>query len=343
MKHYLTLLVALVSSSMATTMFAQTAKTEAPKIGAEIRMLYNNLSGDSYLNPVSSFDLRNIRPYFKGSLLDGHFKYQLVLTYDKNSTDIGVLDLVGDYQVSEALGIRFGQFKVPFDRQFMTATTATQFAELAVGDLKPLSRDRGVDVHGNLFNAKLTYNVGLYNGAGIEKKYVAKNKDGKDDQQHVYAARVTLNPQGEYGYKLALPGQTQAFKSTLGFGVATGQKNATTDLMSYCFDVASHFKGFSGLVEYQHLELKTSVKETTTGLTAQGGYFITAKLEPAVCYATKKIKNGVTTTELTTGVNYYLAENNAKIQLNYTRLVNKLSASEKMEDNLVLCLFQFIF
>jgi len=323
---------------------ADTSKSTTSNVGAVVRILYSNLRGDAYNNPVSSFDLQHVRPLWKGTLLDGKLEYKLLLGLDKNFKSAQVLDAIGDYKISKAVGLRFGQYKVPFDRQFLTSFTATQFIESGVGSLKPFKRDRGVSVQGRIDKILLGYAVGVFNGTAITTRYNAKNEAGKDAQKHLFAGRITLDPQGDYGYKLALPGKAEKLKTTLGFGLATGQiNNDTTDVTAFCVDVAGRVKGFTTLVEYQNLQIKVQEKVSTTGLTAQAGYFLNKQLETLGRYSTKKVKGGASKGEITFGVNYYFDDNNAKLQLNYSRLENISTSNVKTKDNQILLLYQLIF
>lgn len=317
---------------------------EAPKAGAAIRFVYSNLSGDSYPNPTSSFDLRHVRPTWSGDLLAGKLTYKLMLGFDKNFQKSQVLDAYGEYQVVKGLNVRFGQYKVPFDRQFLTPYTATQFAELGVGDLKPFERDRGVTLRGAFSKGLLAYDVGVFNGNSISTNYNSKNKNGQDKQGHLYSGRFSVNPQGDYGYKLALPGKVKEFKSTLGFACAAGQvNNDTTDVFAYCVDLAARGKGFTSLVEYQNHESKTSTKLKTSGITVESGYFITNKFETMGRYSAKKVKNGNETTEMTFGLNYYFSDNDAKLVFNVCHFSDKLISGLKKADNRIYLLYQLVF
>lgn len=320
-------------------------KAEAPEIGALVRIQYNNLRGDSYPYQVSSFDISSIRPYWNGALIDNKLKYKLVLAFEKNSSDIMVLDAYGDYEISKAVNIRFGQYKVPFDRQYLTPTEAMPFIELGAGALKLFKRDRGITIRGKLTKAILTYDLGFFNGTGLTTDFNAKNTLGENKQQHLVTGRVTINPQGEYGYKLALPGEADKLKTSAGFAFATGQKdNDSTDVVAYCFDVAIRTKGVTAMFEYQNEDLEDPRKKTTTsGMTTKAGYFFRPDLEVLGRYSSKKINNNFTTTEMTFGVNYYVATNNAKIQLNYTRVENETTAANKTVDHLIKVLYQILF
>ncbi|MBN2090972.1 hypothetical protein JW964_15270 [candidate division KSB1 bacterium] len=323
--------------------FLDELKADGPKVGAAIRFVYSNLSGDSYDNRISSFDLRHVRPTWSGDLMDGKLKCKVVLGFDKNFQKPQVVDAFGEYQVAKGLNIRFGQYKVPFDRQFLTPFWATQFVELGTGDLKPFERDRGVTVRGDFSKGLLAYDVGIFNGNGTTTNYNSKNKNGNDKQGHLYSGRVSINPQGNYGYNLALPGKVNEFKSTIGFACAAGQMNDDTeDVLAYSVDVAARGKGFTSLFEYQNHELKTAAKNKISGYTLEAGYFFTNKLESVGRFSDKKVKNGIQTTEMTVGLNYYFDENNAKLQFNVCHFTNKSTSAVKNADNRIYLLYQIV-
>jgi len=318
---------------------------DPPKVGAIVRVLYSNLGGDSYDNGVSSFDIHHARPYFKGKMDEGKLEYKLMFGFDKDFTSINVLDAFGNYKLCKGASIRFGQFKAPFDRQFLTPLTALQFVNRGVGGLKSFNRDRGVSIHGAFSKLFVTYDVGVFNGTGINKSFNSKNKSGKDEKQHLVTGRITINPQGVYGYRLALPGKADKLKTSFGFGFATGQvSNDSTDVFAYSCDFAACAKGFTTLFEYQSKQVDDPVKETTTtGITGQLGYFFRPKHEVVARYSDKKVKDGTQTTGLTFGVTHYFEGNNAKCQLNYTMSTVKPVSGDELGDNKIYFLYQMVF
>ncbi|MBN1352514.1 hypothetical protein JXJ21_24155 [candidate division KSB1 bacterium] len=325
-------------------MVTSNLRAEGTSAGATVRILYSNLGGDSYPNQISSFDMLHVRPHWKGSFLEDNLKYKLLLGFDKNFKNAVVLDAYGDYKIFDFMSIRFGQYKVPFDRQFLTALSAMQFINRGTGGLKPFQRDRGATIRGRIAKAFLGYDFGVFNGTKMSTDFNAKNNSGKDTQKHLFAGRVSFDPQGEYGYKLALPGKADELKTTVGFGFAGGQINDdTTDVAAFCFDIAGRMQGITTMFEYQNTRIKNPVKTTTTGITAQAGYFVLNELEPVARYSTKKIKDGDTVNEMTFGVNYYFVGNNAKLQINYTRLESEAPNSAKSADNEIFLLYQLVF
>ena len=84
------------------------------------------------------------------------------------------------------IGLRGGQFKVPFSLEELTSDLFIDTIERSmVNELAP-SRDMGVMLQGQLFDRVLGYSVGLFNGSGINTQ---DNNDEKD-----VAVRVTLAP-----------------------------------------------------------------------------------------------------------------------------------------------------
>ncbi len=317
MRKWLFLLSVSLAFSAGITYSQRSANSS--NAGAQVRFQYSKLKGDSYPCQVSSFDLTHIRPYYKGNLLEGKLTYNLLLLFDANATKVGILDAEANYMISKWLQIKFGQFKAPFDRQFLIALTGMQFVDRAIGGLKVLNRDRGATLRLNSKNDFLVGHLGVFNGNGMKTSYLAKNNAGKDDQRHLYTSRLTINPQGEFGNQMALPGKSQAFKTSVGLGYTRGQQTDTTDVVAWSADIVARQRGVVSLVEYQKKVQKTTRKQTTTGLTAQLGYFVHPKIELALRYSRMRIAGISERREITLGTNFYFAGNSSKLQVNYTR------------------------
>jgi len=84
-------------------------------------------------------------------------------------------------------------------------------------------------------------------------------------------------------------------------------------------------------------------KLQTSGITVEGGYFFTNKLETMGRFSDKKVKNGNQTTEMTFGVNYYFDDNNAKLQFNVCHFTDKSTSAVKKADNRIYLLYQIVF
>ncbi len=91
-----------------------------------------------------------------------------------------------DLNFLPAIGLRGGQFKVPFSMEELTSDLFIDTIERSmVNELVP-SRDQGIMLQGHLFDRILGYNVGVFNGSGINAS------DGNNEKD--VAARLTLAP-----------------------------------------------------------------------------------------------------------------------------------------------------
>jgi len=110
--------------------------------------------------PVARFIL-------EGSLLDE--KLHLFVQPELAGTrDDELLDLFAEWHFDEALRVRAGQFRTPFSRAFITALASQQLTERGlVVDQFSIGRDTGVMASGELASGLLHYDLGLFNGAGI--------------------------------------------------------------------------------------------------------------------------------------------------------------------------------
>ncbi len=84
----------------------------------------------------------------------------------------------------------FGQYKVPFGRQQMTSSGNQQFVDRSlVSDEYLRGRDIGVSVQGAVWNNKIEYRAGMFNGNGL-------NRPSNDNDKFQYNARLMWQPNG---------------------------------------------------------------------------------------------------------------------------------------------------
>lgn len=94
-----------------------------------------------------------------------------------------LLDVLVDLRLTDQIGLRFGQFKVPFSLENLTSSAdldtinRSQTVELLCPgrDSKSKGRDIGIALTGRL--SKLEYALGVFNGSGINKTDDNKHKD----------------------------------------------------------------------------------------------------------------------------------------------------------------------
>lgn len=103
----------------------------------------------------------------QGSVLDERlfFFFQPELS---GTRDDELLDLFVEWVVDERLRLRAGQFRTPFSRAFITPLTNLQLTERGfVVDEFAVGRDTGVMASGSLASGRFAYDLGIFNGAGI--------------------------------------------------------------------------------------------------------------------------------------------------------------------------------
>ena len=149
---------------------------------------------------TNGFNLRLVRMALEGRAHDDfYWKVQMQIngnTYDpdKSSTDIRLVDLFGEWQKYEFFKVKAGQFKRPFTFEnpmhpitqgFMSySQNVSKLAGFAdrTGEHASNGRDIGVQLQGDFLkngNGRnlLHYQVGIFNGEGINQK----DKDNRKD------------------------------------------------------------------------------------------------------------------------------------------------------------------
>ncbi len=89
-----------------------------------------------------------------------------------------------------AVNLRIGQMKVPFSTQWLTLDNQLNFIERASAEPVYPFFDRGLMLWGNLADATLSYQLGVYNGNGVD---VEGGKGDIDDHKDL-AARLFYQP-----------------------------------------------------------------------------------------------------------------------------------------------------
>ena len=148
----------------------------------------------------NAFNLRLVRLALEGrAYKDFYWKTQMQIngnTYDpdKSKTDIRLVDLFGEWQKYEFFKVKAGQFKRPFTFEnpmhpitqgFMSySQNVTKLAGFSdrTGEQGSNGRDIGVQVQGDFLNSAsgrklLHYQVGVFNGEGINQKDRDNRKD----------------------------------------------------------------------------------------------------------------------------------------------------------------------
>lgn len=154
---------------------------------------------------TSAFHLRRARMTMQGDVFKGQkgakASYRLQIDFCRTPV---IVDLWAKYQPVNQFGVQVGQFKLPISientdynatkLEFVNYAQAVQrLARLGSGDMTGISstgRDIGVQLYGGFIKKDgysiINYEVGVFNGAGLNVKDNNKTKD--------VAARLTIQP-----------------------------------------------------------------------------------------------------------------------------------------------------
>jgi phosphate-selective porin OprO/OprP len=164
-------------------------------------------SNDGYL-------LRRVRPTFSGTLFG---KYDFRFTPDFAPAAANVQDAFINARFKPWFAVQAGKFKTPVSLERLQGGDALRFTERAyVANALTPNRDIGVQVHGNLFDDKLSYAFGNFNG--VQDGGSSSNSDNNVDRE--WAARIFAHPfKGQdnllSGLGIGIAGTTSDYGSAL--------------------------------------------------------------------------------------------------------------------------------
>ena len=260
---------------------------------------------------------------------------------------------------------RVGQYKVPFDREFLTSAFNLELIDRSIAsNAFNLGRDIGVQVSGGFLKDQLSYAVGMFNGSGANQS--------NQDQNFMYVGRMVYTPFGSFPYsegaldtpdtpKLAvgaagayLPGLEPGERKTLAGPLGnTNIVPVNSDVYELTADLAFKYQNFffQGGYYFRNIDPEkptTYGSENAQGFFLQGGYFLVPKkFELAARYSWVDPDNPNQTNdneqqEYTGGLSYYMDGHNLKLQANYS-LFRKESTNGDLDDNVVQGLMTLAF
>jgi phosphate-selective porin OprO and OprP len=157
--------------------------------------------------------MRRVRPVLEGTVFRD-FDFLFVPDFAPSGGP-QLFDAYVNYRYSPALQFQAGKFKVPVGLEQLVQDRDTLFNERAlVTDLVP-NRDVGFQLHGDLWDGRVSYAAGLFNGTTDDGN--TGNTDYANDK--AFAGRLFLQPFRKYSVT-ALQG--------IGFGVAGSYETMST-------------------------------------------------------------------------------------------------------------------
>jgi phosphate-selective porin OprO/OprP len=149
----------------------------------------------------STFLLRRVRPILEATA----YKYfGLRLMPDFGNGQVVLYDAYAEAKPNAALNLRVGKFKPPIGLERLQSATDVRFVERGLPTSLVPNRDVGVQLSGDLAQARVQYQIGAFDGAPDAAIVDADASTGKD-----VAGRLFLRPFA-----------TNASAPDLGFGIA---------------------------------------------------------------------------------------------------------------------------
>lgn len=231
------------------------------------RYSYEDFDSDRDEEEVSEFSIRRARLGASGHLLDKQFSYMLLNDFD---SDGGGSDMKDAWiQWNGMANVRFGQFKVPFTRQYNVSSSKLYFAERAdVINTYDRDRDFGAMVHGAAAEDALHWYAGVFNGEGANTE--------ADDTDHRWAGALdfTIGEYGSRGEEGDMDGGE--FGATFGATSVYEQdefEGASVDTFAFTGDAGIRVAGFDLQTEFLLNEIDDDADEPSQwGFYAQAMY-----------------------------------------------------------------------
>lgn len=174
--------------------------------------------------PNDTFLLRRVRPIIEGTVWD-KFDYRLMLDFGSGASlssanDPFVQDAYVNARFRPELQLQVGKFKEPVSLERLQSGSNLLFVERAYTSQLAPNRDVGVQLQGELFDAKLSYAIGAFNGTADGGSGDIETADDEKD----IAARLFATPFKD--------SKVEALRG-LGFGVAGTFGNQEGNLRSF--------------------------------------------------------------------------------------------------------------
>ena len=264
-----------------------------------------------------------------------------------------------DIQWRPELQLRAGKFKIPFTHAYLTTLGETLMPQLPVSltssVILPYSLnavtpqigtgfDLGIELHG-LLNGRWGYQIGLFNGTGINVNNATKTFS---DDWHIpsllYAGRLTYMPKGVMPSTQGNPNRLHENKLLLGLSASVNveSENESTNDSRVGLEFAWLYRKLYLAAEAYWMHVGFTERQKIyesydyLGGYIQGGYFVAPRLQAALRYDLFN-RNGTGKDGLlnmpAVGVNYFFKGCNLKLQAMYQYIARTGHATQLDRDN----------
>jgi len=257
-----------------------------------------------------------------------------------------------DYLATDMIGIKAGQFKVPFLYTEISSAMKQEYPDRTlVHDAFTLGRDLGVNIHGSLLDYHLNYSLFGMNGDGQNAALNNANR------HFLTGVRFEIPILGEYKYTESDVEYSEKPNMGLGFAYAFNERaaafqNATIGASTKMSDLTGdlYFKshGFSFLGSAMLTRTHRVASFTNWGYNMQSGYFLTPQHFELTARAgglmySKSLANA-NQYEYDIGLNYYFNKHNLKWQTEYGMLVHgRRAVADNLTDNRIRSQVTLVF
>ena len=285
---------------------------------------YAQLLAVDWDNGVDSFSVRKARLSLTGEIVK-NLRFKVSADLVKSPV---LLDAIVEFEPSKAIGLRAGQFYVPFSLESMTPASevdmvnrSTVVEALAAGrDNGSSGRDVGTVLYGSY--SIVDYALGLFNGTGLNKADTNSHKD--------LSGRIVFHPLKFLSVGASLYRGKQ--DSSSGAPLVPRNKEG--------LEAAFVLKAFSLKSEYIHAQDDLISK---AGWYIQAGFFaLPGKLQALLRYDSLDLDRAVLddgTNVIAVGLNWFIA-GKSKLQVNYE--IHRLETGGR-ETSGLLAQFQVAF
>lgn len=135
---------------------------------------------------ANTFLMRRVRPTLEGTVFK-HFDFRLMPDFGGGNTVLQ--DAWVDFKYWKQAQVRVGKFKSPIGLERLQSDPSAQFVETALSTNLVPNRDLGVDLHGDLGDGILSYDLGVFNGVTDNGSW---DTDIHDDKEFV--GRIFSHP-----------------------------------------------------------------------------------------------------------------------------------------------------
>lgn len=307
------------------------------KLNTQLQPKYAFIDTDGEENE-SDFSMRRARLVLSGSALDGDVSFRLQNDFVGDSEDDGkrdsdLLDAWVQWNASDAVQLRFGQFKTLSGRQEVGSSSNLQFVNRSlVAEEFNSGRQAGVMLGGEA--GAIEYAVAVTNGESIGE---GRNRSATDTKM-LGTGYVAFNGNGYDRSYEGDPEHSDDLAYTVGLSLGFGESEAEVeqDTSRVSGDVGLRSSGFSLQGEYFYQNTDPDLGDTVDdiGMYVQAGYFFVPKeWEVVGRFGTLLPDADDDTTEYTVGIGRYFLGHALKAQLNATFEQYEPVGGEDIDEN----------